>query len=433
VLKNLMHGAQVVVDALLGTGAQLPVKGKLQQLLDQAGRVLRERSPRPWMVAVDCPSGLDCDTGEVDPATLAADLTVTLAAAKHGQFRFPAADYVGELQVASIGLPADLPEMAVVQVEMASPEAVALLLPPRPRNAHKGTFGRAIIVAGSVNYTGAAYFAGASAYRVGAGLVTLATPMPLYTAIAPQLPEATWLMLPHEMGVIAAGAVDVLADELDMAQALVLGPGFGQEKVTGEFLRKFLRAEDGKKGRMGFVQSAAPYEAHPDRLQLPPTVVDADGLRLLAEIDGWPALLPPGTVLTPHPGEMAALTRLDKEAIQADRLGVAQKYAAEWGHVVVLKGAFTAIAAPDGRAALLPFATPALARAGTGDVLAGAVGGLLAQGLAPFDAAVAGGFLHGLAGELAAKRLGTTTSVIAGDVLNALPEAVARVKAERTP
>jgi NAD(P)H-hydrate epimerase len=428
VLKNLMHGAEVVVDALLGTGASLPVKGGIQQILTQAKRVFDERPSMPLVVAVDCPSGIDTDTGEVDPATLAADLTVTLAAAKRGQLLFPAADHTGELRVADIGIPADLPELADSKLELVSRESVAVLLPARPRNAHKGTFGRAIVVAGSVNYTGAAYFAAAAAYRAGAGLVTLAVPMPIYPAIAAQLPEATWIMLPHEMGVIASGAADVLAEELPNAQSLVVGPGFGQEKVTRDFLRRFLRAEDNKKGRIGFYQQSAPEATKSEAPKLPPMVLDADGLRLAAEIDGWSALLPADTILTPHPGEMAALTGLDKDAIQADRAGVAQKYAAEWGHVVVLKGAFTVVAAPDGRTAVLPFATPALARAGTGDVLAGAIAGLLAQGLASYDAAIAGGYLHGRAGELAAERVGTTVSVIAGDVLAALPAAIAEVE-----
>jgi NAD(P)H-hydrate epimerase len=159
----------------------------------------------------------------------------------------------------------------------------------------------------------------------------------------------------------------------------------------------------------------------------PPAVVDADGLRLLARLDGWPRRLPPNCVLTPHPGEMAALTGLARDELQADRPGAAQKFSQAWGHVVVLKGAFTALAAPDGRAALLPFATSALARAGTGDVLAGAIAGLLAQGMAPYEAAVLAGYLHGRAGELAARALGQTASVLAGDVLEGLVEALAEI------
>jgi NAD(P)H-hydrate epimerase len=153
-------------------------------------------------------------------------------------------------------------------------------------------------------------------------------------------------------------------------------------------------------------------------------VVDADGLRLLAQMEDWPKVLPREAVLTPHPGEMAALTGMEKDALQKDRIGTARKYAAEWGAVVVLKGAFTVVAAPDGRTTVQPFATAALARAGTGDVLAGAITGLLAQGMKPYEAAIAGAYLHGLAGELAAQQLGNTASVLAGDVLEGLIEAL---------
>jgi NAD(P)H-hydrate epimerase len=155
--------------------------------------------------------------------------------------------------------------------------------------------------------------------------------------------------------------------------------------------------------------------------------MDADGLRLLAQLDGWPKLLPPNSVLTPHPGEMAALTGLETQTLQADRIGSAQKFAAEWGHLVVLKGAFTVVAAPDGRATIQPFATSALAHAGTGDVLAGMIAGLIAQGLNAYEAALAATYLHGRAGERAAQKLGTPASVLASEVAAAVPGAIAEL------
>jgi NAD(P)H-hydrate epimerase len=427
VLKNLMGGVTVLIDAVFGTGVRLPLSGAPADLLKQVGRFLEERADRPPLrVAVDCPSGLNCDTGEVDAATPPADLTLTLAAAKRGQFVFPAAEVVGTLAIAEIGIPSDLPELTSVPVELATSESIAALLPERPRDAHKGTFGRALVVAGSVNYAGAAYLAGSAAYRVGAGLVTLAVPTPIYPSLAAQFPEATWILLPDELGVIAGAAAEVVEKDLNKVQALLIGPGFGMEKETGVFLRRLLRAEDpgGKRG-LGFVSHAEAGAAN-----LPPLVVDADGLKLLAEIADWPQRLPPGSILTPHPGEMAILTGLDKRDIQADRIGMALKFAAGWGHVVVLKGAFSVVAAPNGRATVLPFATPALARAGTGDVLAGAIVGLLAQGLSPYDAAVAGAYVHGLAGELAAEKVGVAASVLAGDVMRALPLALTEVGGE---
>ena len=429
-LQKWVREATVVIDAVFGTGVRLPLSGQPADLLRQVGALTAgRRAPLALRVAVDCPSGLNCDTGALDPAALPADLTVTFAAAKRGQFIFPAADWLGELVVADIGVSASLPELADVPVELATRQFVHAWLPRRPRDAHKGTFGRALVVAGSVNYTGAAYLAGAAAYRVGTGLVTLAVPEPLHPILAAQLPEATWLILPDEVGVIAAGAAEIVEKELSRTQALLVGPGLGVHKSTGQFLRRLLEVDDAQAGgwrrrALGFA-AASPGEKEGGAKRLPPLVVDADGLRLLAQAENGPARLPPLSILTPHPGEMAALTSLAKEVIQADRLGAAQRFAAEWGQVVVLKGAFTIVAAPDGRAMVVPFATAALARAGTGDVLAGMITGLLAQGVPPYEAAVAGAYLHGRCGELAAQATGQAASVLAGDVLRAVPAALA--------
>ena len=430
VLKNLLGGVTVLVDAVFGTGARLPIAGRPADLFKQVTRLLAERAGHPPLrVAIDCPSGLNCDTGALDSNVLAADVTVTFAAAKRGQFSFPGADAVGELVVADIGL-ADLklPALDDISLTLATEEMVRSLLPARPRNAHKGTFGRVLVAAGSLNYTGAAYLSASAAYRVGAGLVTLAVVPPVYGVLAGHLPEATWLMLPHEQGVIAGGAADLLRANYAHTQALLVGPGLGVESETAEFVRRWLEPDNPagpRRGQFGFVPAPSAARADDDKAQMPPTVVDADGLKLLARVAGWAQRLPRQTVLTPHPGEMAVITGLDKDAIEADRVGIARKYAAEWGLVVVLKGAFTVVAAPDGRTVLQPFATAALARAGTGDVLAGAIAGLMAQGLPAFEAAVAGAYLHGHAGMLAAQALGTTASVLAGDVLEGLIEALA--------
>jgi NAD(P)H-hydrate epimerase len=235
------------------------------------------------------------------------------------------------------------------------------------------------------------------------------------------LPEATWLVLPHEMGVIAEAAADVVRKGAETARAVLVGPGLGREEVTRRFLHRLLRpAEATGRGRMGFLPGG--NEPAAEVPPLPQLVVDADGLRLLAELEGWPSLLPGGSILTPHPGEMAALTGLDVPTIQANREGVAREKAAEWGQVVVLKGAHTVVAAPDGRAWVLPFATAALAKAGSGDVLAGAIAGLAAQKVPAVEAAVLGGYLHGRAGVIAAERAGTTAGILAGEVARLLPE-----------
>lgn len=424
VLHNLLNSATVLVDAVFGTGARLPLAGPGAEVLKQTQAVVRERSPRPFVVAVDCPSGLQCDTGALDPNTLTADLTVTFDSAKRGQFAFPGAEACGELLIADIGIPADL---HTSQTQLATAEKVRALLPARPRNAHKYTFGRVLVVAGSLSFTGAAYLSGLGAYRVGAGLVTLAVPHSLHPALAARLPEATWLVLPEAEGVIAREAAERVAQSLDRVSVMLMGPGLGVERTTGEFVQRVLEGGAGRRP-LGFGTRGA---EEPSSASLPQMVMDADGLRLLTQNEGWPGLLPPGSVLTPHPGEMAVLTKLDTAEIQADRIGYAQRFAAEWGQVVVLKGAFTVIAAPDGRTTVEPFATSALAHAGTGDVLAGAIAGLMAQGLSGYDAAVAGAYLHGRAGELAAQSLGTPASVLASEVAEAIPKAIVELNRSR--
>jgi NAD(P)H-hydrate epimerase len=420
VLKLQVGKADILLDAVLGTGFRLPLQGAAQVALRAAKQALEGRQRPPLVVAVDCPSGLDCDSGEAADEAIPADLTVTLAAAKPGLFRPPGAALVGDLVVGEIGLASDHPGLASVELEVAEAATLRSWLPERPRAAHKGTFGRVLLVAGSIQFPGAAALAGKSAYLVGAGLVTLGVPALIQPMIAGLLPEVTWIPLPHEDGALAAEAAAELRAEWPRTQAVLLGPGFGLSPGTRDFLAEVLGAR--RSGRMGFL--AADLRAAPSQIPLPPCVIDADGLKLLAEIEGWQDLLPPDSVLTPHPGEMSILSGESTEVIQADRLACATRWAEAWGKIVVLKGAYTVVAAGRMQATVIPIASPALARAGTGDVLAGAVAGLLAQGLSPYRAAVLGAYLHGRAGILAAGAVGNSASVLAGDVAAALPQAL---------
>lgn len=417
-LAEAIQNTHVILDGILGTGAKPPLRPDISDVLDFVQQQIAQAKIQPFVVAVDCPSGVDCDTGEAPVNALKADLTVTMAAAKRGLFRFPSASLVGEVLVASIGELDSLAAWAKVNRYVATPSWVREILPKRPDDAHKGTFGTALICAGSVNYTGAALLAGQAAYRIGTGLVTIAIPEPLYQTLAGQFPEATWLVLPDEMGVIAGKAAPVLLKNLGKATALLMGPGWGQEDSTLEFLDRLLdplRAATGKP--IGFSISSPSKREENASTSLPAIVMDADGLKLLTKIDNWNSRLPAPAVLTPHPGEMSILTGLSREEIATDRISVAEKYADLWGHVVVLKGAFTIVAAPGGKTALIPFASAALARAGTGDVLAGLIAGLRAQGVEAFPAAVAGAWIHAQAGVLAARQYGNTASVLASDVL----------------
>jgi ADP-dependent NAD(P)H-hydrate dehydratase / NAD(P)H-hydrate epimerase len=452
VLRNMVASADVVIDALFGIGVRLPLKADVAKVMRNVSQALNDRqhpehpegktivpampeskpSTRPYVVAVDCPSGLNCDTGDLDKNAISADETMTFIGAKPGLFEFPGAAAVGKLQVATIGVPSHLPELHSESRILVDAEFVRGIFPARPPNSNKGTFGKALIIAGSMNYTGAPGLSALAAYRVGTGLVTVGAPAPVVSVLSSRFLEPTWLLLPHDMGVLASNAAQVVLDEMGQYSALLLGPGWGREQITSDFLTTLLKASQHSGKRrvhhsMGFLEGQTQSESETTKdevTKLPPLVIDADGLNLLSEIDEWWTLLPEGTIITPHPGEMGRLAKLETREVLADRWAIASSKAAEWNVTLVLKGAHTLIASPDGRTAVLPFKTDALATAGTGDILAGIIVGLLAHGISPFEAAVLGGYIHGLAGTLAGKNLGITRSVIAGDVLEAIAEAV---------
>ena len=396
-LRRLVARADWILDALLGTGISRPITGTLQTLLStvRKGVTKRKNTKRdifvhvppnasaslphsPTIIAVDVPSGLNCDSGAVDPATLAADVTVTFAFPKVGQFLFPGAAYVGKLVIADIGIPAKLSKD--IALEMSTSTLIRDLLPKRPMDAHKGTFGKVMVVAGSTNYTGAAYLAASAASRVGAGLVTLGIAQVLHPILASKLSEATFLLLPHELGALLPEAVKVLQPSLQGYDALLLGPGLGRDAKTVEFVARLLALSSGeKKDRLGFLDQMTSKAGK--GTQLPPLVIDADGLNALADIKGWAKSLHCPAVLTPHPGEMARLLGTTIAEVKAHRIELARQAAREWNVVVVLKGAYTVIAAPPsqrsstnrGKTYINPFANPVLATAGTGDVLAGTI------------------------------------------------------------
>ena len=230
-------------------------------------------------------------------------------------------------------------------------------------------------------------------------------PAAALSSVAAKVTEATYLPLPDALGIVSADAVPVLAKAIEGYTAMLLGPGLTHEKEVAQFVDRLLGSEPMPRQRLGFATTSASSDQTADHVALPPLVIDADGLNIMADVDNWWQRLPASSVLTPHPGEMARLTKMSADQIAADRLGIASKFAQEWGHVVVLKGAFSVVAAPDGKIVVMPFANPALATAGSGDVLAGAIVGLRAQGLPAFEAAVCGAYLHGVAGEWPARIL----------------------------
>ncbi|MDP2964640.1 MAG: NAD(P)H-hydrate dehydratase [Pelolinea sp.] len=421
-LKIWVKESDVILDGILGTGISLPLRGTIPAVLSAVSSV---RS-NPVIVAVDCPSGVDCDSGASAEECLKADLTVCMAAVKQGLLKYPAHCLVGDLAVVDIGLPKSLPAWKEIKGEVMTSQKATALLPRRPEDAHKGIFGTCLVVSGSVNYCGAALLASEAAYRVGVGLVRVAIPGAIYDAIAGRLPEATWLVLPHTDGVINADAAGVIRRNLDRVTAMLVGPGLGFETPTQDFVSFLIDKTDlsDSSNRVFGFTDAKREEKKTRQAELPPLVIDADGLRLLAQVKDWPRKLGVTAVLTPHPGEMAALAGLPVDEIQNNRIEVALEYAQKWGHVVVLKGALTVTADPSGKYTVNPVATSALATAGTGDVLAGMITGLIAQGLAGYSAAITGVWLHAQAGILAAEQLGGSTAVTARDVLAAIPAAL---------
>ena len=463
-LSEVVAGCDILVDALFGIRARLPIEGNAADVLKIVHRILHEVSRlrltpvlnnpaipdkpnlrRPYVIAVDCPSGMDCDTGIVDELTLPADITVTFGAAKIGQIQSSAIDYLGDLVIGNIGWEMeDVPELNALSLNMADAIWVKSLLPARPRQSYKGTFGKALVVGGSVNYVGAPYLAGSAAYKVGAGWVTIGAPQPIIGTLAGMLPEATWLLLPHELGVLHENALEILRKEIAKYSAMLLGPGLGQEEPTAKFVEKLFslsKPQQSKHRNIGFAISKPQQKADDDTeesLILPRLVIDADGLNLLAKLDEWWTLLNEGTILTPHSGEFARLAGIEDtkeqtaiEQVDSHRLELAQEYAKKWNTVVVLKGAFTIVASPSSDVTVMPFANPALATAGTGDVLAGAILGLVAQGVASYEAAVAGAWLQGMSAEATQNVWSDPLPITARHVLENLTASIIAANAYR--
>ncbi len=392
-----MRAATIVVDALLGTGLTGSARGQMLELI----REINTGFPQAKVVAVDIPSGLASDTGQLLGEAVRADYTVTFTAPKVGQVLPPACDYVGELRVGAIGSPPGLYEDdPEIYLALGGPERFRHLFAPRPRGAHKGSFGHVLVIGGSRSKPGAAAMAGMAALRAGAGLVTVASAASALGSIAAHAAELMHEpLMETDTGEISMRAFDYGRFEAVASRKTVfaLGPGIGTHFETASFVRKVVNEYD------------------------VPMVIDADGLNCLAGADfrGRPQL-----VLTPHPGEMARLAGLSNEEVLADRVGVARSFATARNLWLVLKGQRTLVASPEGRVWVNPTGTPALASGGTGDILTGLMAGLVAQFPAEIEAAVlAAVYLHGLAGEIGAARLGEQY-LVATDLLRFLPEAV---------
>jgi hydroxyethylthiazole kinase-like uncharacterized protein yjeF len=390
-IQDLLTGADLVIDALLGTGFTGELRGVVRdlcQLMNMAGRPV---------LAVDIPTGVNADDGSAGAEAVQAVATVTMALPKPGLYLYPGKKYVGRLTVADIGMPASMLEGAPSRGRVTEAREVAAALPPRPANMHKGAAGRVLVVAGSPGYTGAAALCSNACVKAGAGLVTLLTPATGRGILAVKLTETMVQALPETTpGQLAPGAALQILEAAAKRDVLALGPGLGVSNATGAVIRQVLES------------------VHV------PVVIDADALTALAGHTELLAHLPAPKILTPHPGELARLVQLTVPEVEQDRIHLAVTCARTWQAVLVLKGVPTVVAWPDGTYYLNPTGNASMATGGSGDVLTGIIAALVAQGMTPGQAAVAGVYLHGAAGDVAAaEKIGLG----AGEIAEALPRA----------
>ena len=396
-------GSEVIVDALLGTGIRGGASGLLAQVIENVNRFSQDaKAAWPgWIVAVDTPSGLPSDGEAAQGPVLRSHLTVTFTAPKIGQLVSSDAGNCGALVVREIGTPAALvEEVGKGKLRWAGPEEFSEMPVQRSAEAHKGSYGHVLLVAGSVGKTGAAVLCGRAALRGGAGLVTVATPEPALATLAAAQAEYMTEALPATVsGTVASVRLGGFATLLHGMTVLGMGPGLGTHPETQEFVRSVV--------------------AHADL----PMVVDADGLNAFAgHAENLAVRKSPHLVLTPHPGEMARLCGLTTPQVQAERVRVAVEFAGKWNAVVLLKGFHTVIAAPNGDVFVNTTGSAGLAKGGSGDVLTGLLAALIAQfGATDLYRVVAlGAYLHGRAAELVAAST-DESGVLAGEVANAVP------------
>ncbi|AZR71976.1 bifunctional ADP-dependent (S)-NAD(P)H-hydrate dehydratase/NAD(P)H-hydrate epimerase [Anoxybacter fermentans] len=389
----------LIVDAILGTGLKGEVRGLSRRVIEMINE-----SELPVM-AVDIPSGLDSVRGVPLGVAVEADFTVTFGLPKLGLLLYPGKYYTGDLVVQDIGIPDRVVKEAGIYRFLMDDELCRKMLPLRSEEGHKGTFGRVLVLAGSVGMTGAAALTGEAALRSGAGLVTLGIPKSLNPIMEVKLTEVMTYPLPEENGRLSREGIPEIQELMKKVDVVAVGPGLGQSEDLVKILEVILKECD------------------------KPLVIDADGLNNLKSLLHLLKERQKMTVLTPHPGEMARLTGLKLSEIQTDRVGVAERFAREYGVVLVLKGVSTITAFPDGQIYLNSTGNEGMGTGGSGDVLTGILSGFLAQQKDEISIP-AGVYVHGLAGDIAADR-GNSRSLIAGDLLRGLALAFQKLEVKR--
>jgi NAD(P)H-hydrate epimerase len=383
-----------IIDALFGTGFSGAPKGLLADVIKYINNQIQD------VIAVDMPSGLNADDGQYEGEVIDAQFTYTLAQPKYGLFVSPGREKSGEVEIVPIGIPNEVVDKFESYNYLITPEYVSSTLPERKPDGHKGTFGKLFLLAGSTGLTGAAVLAAESALRSGCGMTKVGCPKTVQPIIAQSIIESTTMPLPDvaKKGALALRSIGEVRKAIDEHQAVVIGPGLGQHHETKELVIRLL---------LGLTK---------------PAIVDADGLNALVGelqvLQDTSAEL----IITPHPGEFQRLSGVDVPDDIHERIEVARKFAIEHQTILVLKGSPTLVAHYDGKVYLNPSGNSGMATGGSGDVLSGIIGSLLAQGMEPIDAARCGVYIHGLAGDMAADDLGER-SLIASDMIEYLPDA----------
>jgi ADP-dependent NAD(P)H-hydrate dehydratase / NAD(P)H-hydrate epimerase len=390
---ELRHEA-IWIDAILGTGLRSDVKGFFREVID-----FLNQSKRP-IFSVDIPSGLNSDTGRPCGACIRAHATATFAFGKTGHYILPGAEFTGTLKIVDIGVPPYIADSVRPQQYLVTPDVIRSVFQTRSLDTHKGHTGHLLVIAGSPGKTGAAAMTAMSAMRAGAGLVTLGIPASLNPILETQVTEVMTEPLPEtKESVLGEGSFNRIMALLSDKRCLAIGPGIGIDPETKTLVQRLL--QESKK----------------------PMVIDADGLNCLIGRNEILKDFEKPAILTPHPGEMARLIGTTAADVQKDRIRCARDFAQKFNVHVVLKGARTVIAHPDGRVFINPTGNPGMASGGMGDVLTGIIAGFIAQNHSPELAACAGVYLHGAAADALSKSKGPF-GYLATDVVNALPEAI---------
>ncbi len=392
--KTAVMHHDLFVDAVLGTGLNSDVRGFFKDTIE-----LMNASPAP-VFSVDIPSGLNSDTGRPMGIAVKADATSTFALAKAGHVLYPGNTYTGDLEIIDIGIPAHITAQENLGLSLLEKKDISPNFTPRNFNAHKGSFGHLLVIAGSSGKTGAAALCSNSAMRCGTGLVTLGIAKSLNKCIEPMVIEPMTYPLPEKKkGCLSDNCFEDIIKLMKEKQALALGPGLGTYKGTVKLVKKLV-------------------ETSPI-----PMIIDADAINCIAKApDILNSKLVPA-VLTPHPGEMARLCNCSTSEVQADRIATASGFAKTHDTIIVLKGAQTIIALPDGRTFICPTGNPGMASGGMGDVLTGMIAGFCAQGFSLENACLSGVYIHGLCADLLARELGAF-GFVASDLIKTLPTAI---------